>query len=620
MSRSTSLGLLAMIVAATILRVAVLCGYESCLDTEEARGALQSVRYMRGADRGPYDPWRYIEVLQPHEPGVAVPLWIAALLFRVFGVSALCFKSVGVLLSLPILPLTYWIVARHMSRRAAGITALLMVLSPAMFAKWNVKPYYFSQTIIANLLLFELACQIVFDRKGGFLRCAALGLVAGLAAINGPFSFPMIAAVAVAWVCFGRPMLRPLTVLPAALGFALGFTPLLLMGGKIATRYFSALMARSGAAPHSGWLWALTGKLSYIFGQTAPVEGAQPHTVASLTYYAAFAASMCWLAARQAGPMARHAVGGPPPRLAKRSLLLIFLGGHIFSWALSPQEMRYLIPIFPFALVAIALAISDVRMRVVRIGMAVAVAAAGLAGILDFSQSPKRGWDKIDYWTPAHAELLDLLNRDGVTGIYTSFFIGPHVMFDSRDAITAYHRYVAWREYEDAVDRAERYAFVYQSGSIYARAIEDALARRGVQYRKQSAGGFGVWTDLRPALRLRKIAALDVATPGAAWDEEAWEASLRLDPNWTQRRVEDAEGLLLAGRVDEAMEQLDEAVRRDPEAGAAYVLMGAIYRRKGDLAKRDEMWARAVLVDPKAARMVLRLKRSKEYVPMMLAP
>ena len=611
MFRPFPLGLVLMVVLATILRVAILLGYESVLDSEEAVWALQSIRAMPGAAKSPYHPLHYVWQRHAHELGVAVPVYLGSVFFWLFGVSAMCFKSMGVVLSLPILPMAYFILARHIGRRVARIAALLIALSPAMYAKWNVKPYYFSLAIIANLAMAELALQIIFDRRNDLLRCGLLGLVAGLSLLNAPFGVPMIATIALVWIALGRHTLRPRAWLAAALGFVIGFSPMLLLDWHHEWRYSHMMLARSLRVLPAAPVWALPVKFSYLFGQTAIIEGAAPHTAASLVYCVLFVLGVCWLVVRYAGQLMRQAMRShqtDAPRPPAAALFLVYILVYLVAWARSGQEMRYLIPIFPLALVPIAMMIAAIRPRAVRAGLLIAVSAAGAAGILGFAQSPKHGWDRLDYWRPEYRPLLDLLSDRKITAIYTSRFIGAHLVFDSRGAITAYHNYVAWPEYLTRVDQATTYAYVYESGSYYDTALVRALARRKVEYMKATVADVNVYHGLIPPVRLHQIRGLEVPTHGACWDEEAYLASLRLEPTWTERRLDLALGYHRQGRHQEAIRQARIGLQHDPAAVEAYVLLGIVYQSLGNTAARDDMWNQAVRIDSGAAARVRRLK------------
>ena len=600
-----------MIVLATIVRLAVLLGYESRLEYMEAKWAMQSVRAMHGAASGRYHPMDYVWARHPYEPGVAASIYLGGILFRLLGVSPLWFKAMGILFSLPILPLAYVVLSRHIGRRATRITALLIALSPAMYAKWNVKPYYFSFTILANLAMAELVFQIVFERRRSFWRAAALGLVAGLSTLSAPFALPMIAAIALTWVLLGRRTLRLPAALAAVSGFVVGFCPLIYRDWQHDWTYLHTLCERTKPA-HFTSLWrALTVRLSYLFGQTGAVEGAAPHTWASLAYFACFAIGLLWLLVRLAPALLRHGLKShraDSPPAPKETFVLVYILVYLLAWTRSGQEMRYLIPLFPFALVPIAMLIDWLRPRSVQVGALLAVCAAGAFGIVGFSQAPKHGWDKFDYWQPRYKTLVEFLDQQGIAAIYTSHFLAPHLMFESRGRVVAHHEYAAWTGYRDVVDGAKRYAFVYEAGSYYDTGLAEALRRRAISLEKATISNVNVYYRLNPSIRLGDVPGLGVPTHGVCWDEETLHASLRLDPGWTQRRLELARGYFARGRVGDAERAANAALHYDRAAWQAYVLLGRIAHSRKNPSERDRLWQAAVAAHPAAAGVVRRLQ------------
>jgi tetratricopeptide (TPR) repeat protein len=84
---------------------------------------------------------------------------------------------------------------------------------------------------------------------------------------------------------------------------------------------------------------------------------------------------------------------------------------------------------------------------------------------------------------------------------------------------------------------------------------------------------------------------------GAETDAEAkaaFEASVRLNPQFSRARAELGKMLLRNGDATGAIEQLETAVKLDPEDATAAYQLGQAYRRTGDSARAQEMLARVV--------------------------
>jgi len=74
----------------------------------------------------------------------------------------------------------------------------------------------------------------------------------------------------------------------------------------------------------------------------------------------------------------------------------------------------------------------------------------------------------------------------------------------------------------------------------------------------------------------------------------AFEASVRLNPQFSRARAEVGKMLLKSGDIGGAVEQLETAVKLDPEDATAAYQLGQAYRRMGDGARAQEMLARVV--------------------------
>ncbi len=85
------------------------------------------------------------------------------------------------------------------------------------------------------------------------------------------------------------------------------------------------------------------------------------------------------------------------------------------------------------------------------------------------------------------------------------------------------------------------------------------------------------------------------AEPGSAAEAEAlaaFEASVRLNPNFSHARAELGKVLLRRGEIDRATKELEKAVAIDPADAAPAFQLAQAYRRKGQEARAQEMLAR----------------------------
>ena len=62
--------------------------------------------------------------------------------------------------------------------------------------------------------------------------------------------------------------------------------------------------------------------------------------------------------------------------------------------------------------------------------------------------------------------------------------------------------------------------------------------------------------------------------------------------------------LVRRGRVDEAVERYEEALKIDPEAGEAHYELGSILARQGKMREALKHYTRAVEIDPRCVEII----------------
>jgi Flp pilus assembly protein TadD len=113
-----------------------------------------------------------------------------------------------------------------------------------------------------------------------------------------------------------------------------------------------------------------------------------------------------------------------------------------------------------------------------------------------------------------------------------------------------------------------------------------------------------VWNlNGRSAEALDGLAFWDLRAGKVAEAAERWERSAALNPTETSAyaHIGLGEAYLRLGRVDEAAEHLEKAMEMKPNEPSSYMLMANVYQHRGDLAKAEEMRARAGAATPQAS-------------------
>jgi tetratricopeptide (TPR) repeat protein len=73
---------------------------------------------------------------------------------------------------------------------------------------------------------------------------------------------------------------------------------------------------------------------------------------------------------------------------------------------------------------------------------------------------------------------------------------------------------------------------------------------------------------------------------------------LKLDPKYPDAHKRMGEVLVMAGKMNEGIEQLNEALRTDSNSAEIYVSLGRAYKQLGNYEAAIQSWTKAVVLEP----------------------
>ncbi len=321
--------------------------------------------------------------------------------YAALGPSLLALKLAGITLST--LGLVPWVeLARRVGGPLAGVAAaLLLCLAPPFYQRMTFSPMMVS-THLGTALFSGLALLLTWrgfvERSLAPGRAAlALGLCAGLGGYWALSFWPLAVGLA-ATLALLRPGRRQLLLAGAGLLPGLLLLWLLCLGpmmdgdlGRLLSILLSGDFAQlvnlggrtSGAGNAAQHLLRL---VTVHFPRMAGfVEGEAHQFVAwpSAIYYALTLGAALWLGLRALSPAGRRGGEGRPLLLlgpAMLSYLAFYLGSGLDVESTGYDRYRYFLPVFPFALALLALAVGSLCRRAGRLGPW--AGAAALAGLL----------------------------------------------------------------------------------------------------------------------------------------------------------------------------------------------------------------------------------------------
>jgi hypothetical protein len=504
-------GLAGLVVLGLGVRLAILVSPLGELDGDEAVVGLMA-RHIAFLGERPVFYWG-----QPYLGSLEA--FTAAPLFRLFGSSTLALKLVPTAYSLGFLVLSVLLAHRMFATGPALATGAYLALPPAMWAVWSTK----ARGGYAELLFLGEALLLVtlwwggrtalHDRRGPLLW----GLLAGLSIWTHLLAVVYVLP-SVVYLAFRR-RLRPPTVGVAVVGTLVGMLPVLidnLLGG------FQTL--RALLQPPDLPLDPLA-QFERFFRIGLPVLAGLGQPTTSATMFDAD-----WLN-RPAGHVvvvvvfllllglalavhrgAIHGLVRPTCGERPEPALLLLLAACVppvvaltrFGFFVS--EPRYALPLYAVVPLVVAAA-----WRLPPAARLLGLAALLGLNVLSLVTTDVRLWrpeDALDSTAATRAELVRYLVSRDRHQMYTDYWIGYPVMFETGETVLAYVISCGFNRYlppADNVQRTPNAVWVFeQGGSSDAEAEFTAqLQALGGHARAEEVSVYRVYTDVEPIDALR---------------------------------------------------------------------------------------------------------------------
>jgi len=545
--------------AAIAIRVAVLLNYESSLDGDEALVAIMGTRTLATGEIPIFWPGR------PYNGTAALNACAAAALFAAFGASPIVYKLVGFAMGATVLTVSYFFVRVHFGRVTSLHTLFLLAFAPAMFVKWCVKPYLGLSAILYNVLILALTFEVAFrtdetSKARRALLSAALGFVAGVALYSSPFAIPMlITSVIVTLTALRRTFFTrlPLPVLPA---FLLGASPLLInevTHGFPWLRFLLFEQTSTRSIVEAGVSFAP--KFVLFFGHTQRYFGAPPLSVPTTVWCVVFCIAFVAVAAKSLRTFST----------CRRMLSLqLFVILHVAMAVVSPQDVQYLLPLYPFVCVIIVSAIH----RRARLACLVVLAVLAVAGYGPLLSRERYGFDKYVYGDTVTEKLLATLKERNATRVYSTYALANHLVLKSGGEIIASSFDVPFPDMRETVDGTPNSVYVFHAGSDCDHRLRAHLRKREIRFSRAIVEGKAVYADLSVPIRPEHVSwGLGYGSP-FPWDMELCRSVLRLNPTDAPARLKLAAFLAQEGRTKAARKEIDTVLRWHPQNPVAKML------------------------------------------------
>jgi hypothetical protein len=532
--RAFAIGLSAALLVGLALRLAVVASPLGELDGDEAVVGLMARHIAFLGDR----PVFYYG--QPYLGSLEA--FSAAPLFRLLNSSTVLLKLVPTAFSLGFLALSAAMARRLFGTGAALATAAYLAVPPSMWAVWSTK----ARGGYAELLFLGQAVLLVtlaLARSRSRRLAVLWGILAGLAFWTHLLAIVYLLPAAIFLVLGRRTKWSASELGLVVAGGVLGMAPLIFDNITQGFRTLGAVLQ-----PADIPLDQLAQFVRFFrVGVPVLLGLGQPTTSESMfdldwlqrpagdVWVVALALVVLGAALAVHAPTLRRLVVCGADHLSEPALLVLVALAvppvvAMTRFGFFVSEPRYALPLYgTVPLLAGALWRARVphpwpewRVRmpwpdVARWAVVGGVLAFNLWSLLSTDQRLWRAEDTPNSTAATRAELVQYLVSSDRHQMYTDYWIGYPIMFETRETVLAYVISGGFNRYvppADNVQRTPNPAWVFTPGTVPERLFLDDLARVGGQATAADVSVYRVYTDVQPLDALRPAGLISTAPPG----------------------------------------------------------------------------------------------------------
>jgi Dolichyl-phosphate-mannose-protein mannosyltransferase len=507
--RAFRIGLIGLLLVGLGVRLAVIASPLGEIDGDEAVVGLMA-RHIAFVGERPVFYWG-----QPYLGSLEA--FSAAPFFRLFDSSTLLLKLVPTAYGLGFLALSATL-ARDLFGTGAGLaTAGYLALPPAVWAVWSTKARGGYAEV---LFLGEAVLLVTLLLARAPTRRAALfwGILAGLA-----FWTHLLAVVylvpAVLFLALARARgWSPERIGLMVIGFLVGMSPLVIENLSDGFLTLAALLQPPDLPidPLAQFLRFFRVGIPVLLGLGQPTTSqamfdqdwpGRPagHLLIAVAALIVVGAAFVMFVPSLKQLICRGSAKGSAPALLILLAVIVPPVVALTRFGFFVSEPRYALPLYS-AVPLLAGALWRVPLPALRWSVVGAVLAFNMWSIVSTDQRLWRPEDTPDSTAPTRAALVQYLVAQDRHQMYTDYWIGYPIMFETRETVLAYVISGGFNRYlppADNVQRTPNPAWVFEPGVDSESAFLDRLALLGGQVHVANVSVYHVYTDVQPLEAMR---------------------------------------------------------------------------------------------------------------------
>jgi hypothetical protein len=502
-------GVVGLLLIGLVLRLAIISSPLGEIDADEAVVGLMA-RHIAFVGERPVFYWG-----QPYLGSLEA--FTAAPLFRVFDSSTFLLKLVPTAYSLGFLALSA-VVARRLFGTGPGLaTAAYLAVPPSMWAVWSTKARggYAEVLFLGEALLLASLILVCSPSR----RLATLwGLLAGLAFWTHLLAIVYLAPAALYLLVGRRGRFAPAQYALAGLGVAIGMLPMILDNLTTGFRTVGSLVQPPDLPidPPAQFLRFFRVGVPVLLGLGQPttsetmfdndwLQRPAGHLIVALGAIAVLTAVVLLYL-----PAVRHLFACGADRQAAPALLVMVAivvppVVALTRFGFFVSEPRYALPLYSTVPLLFG-ALWRLRWVALRWPSVALLVAFNLWSLLSTDPLLWRPEDTPDTTAATRAQLVQFLAPQDRHQMYTDYWIGYPIMFETRETMLAYVTSDGFNRYlppADNVQRTPNPAWVFEPGTDAERQFLDQLASVGGHADVTDVSVYRVYTNVEPLEAMR---------------------------------------------------------------------------------------------------------------------
>ena len=513
-----------LIVLFLVVRVILLIG-QPYLDGDNSYVAVFA-KHISDKDIRPFFGYN-----EHYNGGLVVESYLAALLFKLFGVSSIVFKLSALLFSLTLLIISYLFLSKYFTNEIAFISCILYAVPTHFFAEWNLYVVGYMMALLMHIILLWMIFDFFYNNKRSPAFLIVFGLLSAFSYYVLEYVIVLLFVFFIFWFVENKKFFLSKEFWIYVSSFIVGLIPVIIY--NITTNLANIKHLFAGSFIHR-----IVCKYNLMPKEVQFGDRLVPHcdvfsyfqkginvksfflnvfpnffsdTIYGMIFSIIFLVLFCYLFYKYRKDIITFLSHLIPRKSIKIKKLnkgiflfiytLIFILAYFFS---GHTDNYHLFPIYPFTFFLMGIALIDIfkSKRKLLLCIIFIILIGNLVDNIAFAKTEKIEDGKGDY-----SNIISFLNNIDVTHFYSTYFIKWRIIFQTKESIIGscenlcpcVYRYPP---YEEEVKNSASFVYILNKDSKIEMSLRTYLKDNDINYNIEEINTklifYNISTKIRP--------------------------------------------------------------------------------------------------------------------------